>query len=215
MKLYWVFSKTKTEDWFVIAKSKQKAERFFENAEGFDTYEGQAELICLIPKKIIVKFEVEEEKFPNLEILKELGGVIYSEDVPRIINFNGKVYVEGHLTYKTAYEEIENKTGVYIIRFQNTDNYKIGITKNLKTRISQFSTGNPDNIIIEYFIATEHYKSLEKHFHSIFKNNRMKGEWFKFTQKEFQELESNLVILAESDLFFVYDIKGLYEWLHK
>lgn len=215
MKLYWVFSKTKTEDWFVIAKSKLQAERFFENAEGFDMYDGQAELICVVPKEIINKYDIYEENFANLEILKELGGVVYSEEVPRIVNINGKVYVEGHLTYEIAYDEIENKTGVYIIRFQNTDNYKIGITKNLKTRISQFSTGNPDNIIIEYFIATKHYKSLEKHFHSIFKKYRMKGEWFKFTQQEFEEVESNLVILSKSDLFFVYDIKGLFEWLHK
>ena len=215
MKLFWIFTKCKTEDWFVIAQTKYKAERFFENSEGFDTFYCKSKQICTIEKSIIEKYKIHEEGYAQLDIIKELGGIIYSSDVPRILNLNGLVYIEGHLAYKMAFEEIKSKSGVYIIKFQNTDKYKIGITKNLKSRISQFSTGNPDNIIIEYFIATKHYKSLEKHFHNIFKNNKMKGEWFKFTTKDLQELKSTLVVLAKSDLFFVYDIKGLFEWLNE
>lgn len=214
MKLFWLTSIIKTEDWFVVAETKRKAERFFEDAEGFGKYEGKAKNICNISNDLISKYEIEKEEYPRHELIKDLGGIFHSEDVPRIVNFNGNLYIEGHLTYISAFEQIGEKPGVYIVRFQNTETYKIGITKKLKKRISQLSTGSPHNIMIEYFIATEHYKSLEKHFHKIFKNHRVKGEWFRFNKEEFYELECHLSVLQKSDSFFVYNIKGLYQMLY-
>lgn len=215
MNLYWVTSKIGTEDWFVVAKSKINAERFFESAEGFEENDGKAKLICSISKELIEKFKLEIENYPPMELLKDLGGTIYSDLVPRIVNINGKVYKEGELTYYSSFKDLKNKTGVYIIRIQNSNTYKIGITKDLKSRISNFTTANPNTIKIEYFIETIHYKSLEKHFHRIFKNNRMSGEWFNFSHDEFQIVESNLAVLHKSNLFFVYDFKGLYKELYE
>lgn len=214
MKLFWVSTKIGTENWFVIASNKMKAERYFENYEGFDTGDAKAAQIAEIPANILEKQNVSKEQHPRLELLIDLGGKVHSDKVPRIVNFNGKVYTEGHLTYFSIFQQSKNKCGVYIIRIQNTDHFKIGITNDLKKRMSNFATGNPQNLKIEYFVATKHYKSLEKHFHEIFKENRTKGEWFNFNETEFRDLESHLVVLHRSKEFFVHDLKGLYIWLN-
>jgi hypothetical protein len=214
MKLFWISTACKTEDWFVTAIGDPEAKGFFENYEGFDEYDATSEFICDVSVSLIEKFELKEAQYPPMELLFELGGKIYSEIVPRIVNFNGKIYKEGNLSILTAVQQIGIKEGVYIIQSGDTGKYKIGITRNIKRRLTQISTGNPNDLKLEYFVSTKHYKSLEKRFHQIFNLSRIKGEWFSFSKDEFEILQANLAILQESDAFFVYDIKGLHEHLN-
>lgn len=67
---------------------------------------------------------------------------------------------------------------------------------------------NPDSIKIVYFVKSEHYLSLERHLHQIFKEERIRGEWFIFDDTKLSELETNLYLLqskAPND-FVVYNI---------
>ncbi len=113
------------------------------------------------------------------------------------------------MTEPIFFNEIGGEKGVYVIKMQNTEKYKIGKTIDLKRRLKQFSTGNPENIKITYFIATEHYKSLEKHLHEVFNDSRISGEWFSFNEERLQELESHLSLLQsdQSKAFKVYNLK--------
>lgn len=74
----------------------------------------------------------------------------------------------------------------YVYLLTSTDingeiSYKIGITKNdIKKRIKQLQTGNPNEITLHSFYKTKHYKLLEKWLHRKFntKKTEMHNEWF-------------------------------------
>lgn len=207
--LYWVKTPCNYENWFAIAESEKQAEIFHEYAEGFNSDYAKAKFLCNIQDSLIEKHQVTESGWPSHELLIDLGGKFMASDNPRKINFNGIVYSEGIFTEKIFFDEIGEKAGVYVIRIQNTNKYKIGITKNLKRRIKQFSTGNPENIKIDYFIATERYKTLETELHEKFKTHRISGEWFEFDEVELFKLESELAIMIEKspDEYDFYNVK--------
>jgi len=211
MKLFWATTIDGYENWFVVAETEEKAAQFHEFSEGFNSGDAKAKYVCNIPKNLIERYEINEANWPSHQLLNELGGKIITEDNPRKVNFGGKIYTEGTFSEMMFIKDIDNVAGVYIIKNQNTKKYKIGITKNLKKRIKQFSTGNPENIKIVYFIKTKHYKSLEVHLHEIFKNYRIGGEWFNFSDEKLSEIENNFELLqhrAPSD-FKVYNIKNV------
>ena len=183
MKLFWVTTPCHYEDWFAVAENKKQAEQFHEFAEGFNPGYAKAKFICDISKDLVRRYNLVESNWPNHKLLTELGGKIITEDNPRKVNFGGVIYREGTCTEGIFFDEFGSKSGVYVIRIQNTEKYKIGETKNLKRRIQQLSTGNPENIKIVYFIATKSYNSLEKHLHKNFSEFRIGGEWFKFGAK--------------------------------
>jgi hypothetical protein len=211
MNLYWITTPDGYENWFAFAKTKRQVEKFHENAEGFDNNYANAELVCRIPKELCDRYELTAEGagWPSNELLKELGGKFDTEDNPRIINFFGKVFIEGTFTEGIFFNEIKIKSGVYVIKVQNSKKYKIGITINIKKRLKPFSTGNPFNLKLLYFIETLHYKSLEKHLHNVFKEYRIKGEWFNFDDSDLQEIEYTLAHIANtSDEFILHNIKN-------
>jgi hypothetical protein len=211
MKLYWATTTDGYEDWFVVAKSKKEAAEFHEYAEGFDPEYANAKLICSIPKELIEKYKINEANWPSLELIGELGGKIISDANPRRVNFNGKIYKEGTFTESIFFDSIVSDAGVYVLNIQKTDKYKIGISQNIRKRIKQFETGNPENIKVVFYVETAHYKSLEKKLHEIFKNDRIGGEWFLFDEERLEELETNLIYLqskAPNDFKF-YNVKAL------
>lgn len=211
MKLFWATTKEGYEDWFVIANSKEVAEEYHEDSEGFNTGDAKAKFVCNISEDLIQKYKLYGPDWPTIELLSDLGGLIISESNPRKVNFNGKMYVEGNFSEGMFFDDVGNVAGVYIIRIQNSQKYKIGKTINLRKRIKQFSTGNPENLKLDYFIETKHYQSLERHLHNIFKNDRIGGEWFLFDDKKLEELVSNLALLQSkgSEYFKIYNIKDV------
>ena len=67
---------------------------------------------------------------------------------------------------------------VYIIKCQNTNFYKIGVSDNIEDRLKSLQTANPRKLIlVSGFICKEPFK-LEKIIHSQYKNERREGEWF-------------------------------------
>jgi len=211
VNLYWVTTPDGNEDWFVVAKSQILAEQFHEHAEGYDYNYAKAKLVCSISKEIYSKYQndMEPEHWPTHELLKDLGAKILAEGNPRIVNINGQVYSEGNFTESVIYRLCSNLSGVYIIRIQNTEQYKIGMTTNLTKRIKQIKSSNPYNIKLVYFVTTEHYRSLEAHLHKIYKSYRGIGEWFHFKEEDIYELEQILLYieLEGHGLFKFYNIK--------
>lgn len=211
MNLYWVTTPNGFEDWFAVAKSKKEAEEFHEAAEGFGPNYATAKKVCKIKKTLIEKYNLSEEDWPSHELLEKLGGNIVTDDNPRVVNFFGKIYKEGTFTEGIFFRDLGESSGVYIIKIQNTSDYKIGRTINIQRRLNEFGTGNPFNLKLVYFIETPHYLSLEKHLQDLFKNYRTKGEWFAFDEEKLSELEVILYYLnykAPND-FKVYNIKNI------
>ena len=67
---------------------------------------------------------------------------------------------------------------VYIIKCQNTNFYKIGVSDYIEDRLKNLQTANPRKLIlVSGFICKEPFK-LERIIHSQYKNERREGEWF-------------------------------------
>ncbi|MGC4056640.1 MAG: GIY-YIG nuclease family protein [Chitinophagaceae bacterium] len=213
MNLYWLTTSDGFENWFVFANTQKLAEQFHENGEGYGNNYAKAELVCVIPQNLVDQYNLKEqaEFWPSHDLLRELGAKIESEDNPRIVNFNGKVYKEGNFTEGFFLSDIGRSKGVYVINVQNTNKYKIGRTSNLSLRLKQIKTSSPYNIKLVYFIRTLHYVSLEAHLHKAFKAYRGQGEWFDFDDITLKEFEMNLALLDDAPFnqFKSYNIKAL------
>ena len=86
---------------------------------------------------------------------------------------------------------------VYIVNSKGTNNYKIGYSSNVESRIKQLQTSNACEIIlIEKYDCKDAY-TLEARIHNhgkLFKNKK-KGEWYELTEEELfkcQELVEEL-----------------------
>lgn len=91
MNLYWVTTEDHDEDWFVVAKTKELAEREHEESEGYDPGDASASFVLHIPERIVVTQgggSMGELKLMGAEILPQVGP-------HRVVRINGKVYCEG------------------------------------------------------------------------------------------------------------------------
>lgn len=80
---------------------------------------------------------------------------------------------------------------LYIVRFSNTKYYKIGITNNIKQRLSSLQVGSPKKLYLYKQFTIRNRKELEKIeriLHNYFnkKGCKMSGEWYFLTHYELQ-----------------------------
>lgn len=76
--------------------------------------------------------------------------------------------------------DIEPDRFVYVAKESISGRYKIGISKNPEKRIKELNTGNPEQLILVHaYLVSEQGNLSESLAHSIFEENRLKGEWFK------------------------------------
>jgi phage regulator Rha-like protein len=66
---------------------------------------------------------------------------------------------------------------LYVI--QVNEYVKIGVTRNLELRMQTIQTASPYEINLCYQASLNKACYVEKKLHNIFKNNRIRGEWFK------------------------------------
>jgi len=93
MILYWVTTDDQYEDWFVLAPSPEEATQYFENYEGYNLGDAEAEEILEISDDLQV-----EKGWPSRELLEKLGFNYYlSDDHTRVVEFLGRKFIEGSL----------------------------------------------------------------------------------------------------------------------
>jgi len=67
--------------------------------------------------------------------------------------------------------------------------YKIGKSQDPKTRFRQINSGSPVEC---YFVYHEKYdedvKDLEKEYHNMFADKRIRGEWFDLTEDDLHKI---------------------------
>lgn len=76
-----------------------------------------------------------------------------------------------------------NETITYILKDVSTGYYKIGKSNNISKRFNALSCGN-----ISLKVAAYIYKDIEKELHLKYRVNRIKNEWFCFTDEEFNNI---------------------------
>ena len=80
---------------------------------------------------------------------------------------------------------------VYVINAIGTKHYKIGFSSTPGTddRIKQMQTGNAHELECVLELPTFHYRYIEKFLHIVFKQKRIRGEWFKLNKADLKKIE--------------------------
>jgi hypothetical protein len=92
MKLYWVSTEDHDEDWFIIAPSPKEASQYFENFEGYNPGDADAEEILDIPENVTA-----DTGWPSEELLIKVGVKFLLNDQTRVVEISGRKFCEGML----------------------------------------------------------------------------------------------------------------------
>jgi len=88
---------------------------------------------------------------------------------------------------------------VYLISRLGTMQYKIGIATDIKKRIQALSTATPDELKLMFSVRSEKAEKIEKYIHQLFHDNRIRGEWFLFTNREVIHTILAMILFAGGD----------------
>ena len=92
VKLFWVETADRAEDWFVVARTKRGAARWHEKAEGYGSGDAVATFVLRIPSDLEAS-----EGWPSHELLEACGAKFRRGETPRVVEIAGVQYVEGYL----------------------------------------------------------------------------------------------------------------------
>lgn len=82
---------------------------------------------------------------------------------------------------------------IYVIKCSGSHYYKIGKSRNGgKQRMRSMQTGIPYDLELIKEVKIEFIDKAEKELHSIFKDNRVRGEWFLFTDTQLNVLFNSI-----------------------
>lgn len=148
-----------------------------------------------------VKVLVDNHGFlPNLEEMIELKEIIdyclenISEEEIKRINeeeYNKKFNMREN---KIVDENIKKtKDGyVYIIKKNDENIVKIGMSKNYSERTKQISTKLPFEVETVKVFKTKDMYSLEKKLHDFYKEKRLNGEWFELNNEDLEYIKNGM-----------------------
>lgn len=206
--IYWVTTPCNVENWFIIAASEQEARNLHEDGEGFNRGYARAKQICIIPNELFEKHLKNDDNYwPSLELLKELGFGIIEREPPRIVSYESKIYYEGGSMIKIVEYHTSKFPGLYIINILNTDKYKVGFTTNLEARLQAIRTMLPYPVRLRFYIITAHYKELEKEIHKMLLSRIARREWFSLNEEDINQLTEKLFEL-DIEKYHVIDYKN-------
>jgi len=94
---------------------------------------------------------------------------------------------------------------VYLIGCENSDKYKIGISKNPAKRLTELQTANGDSLELINVFNTRHGFACERAVQGNYASNKTIGEWFQLDDtavSKFSEVcakvEANFDVLLEN-----------------
>ena len=87
---------------------------------------------------------------------------------------------------------IETKPGyLYLLRNTVLGGYKIGITTAPESRFKALAVGEKTELV--GYWQTEHYRELERHYHKVYKEERVpQSEWFNLTVESVDDIISQM-----------------------
>lgn len=88
-------------------------------------------------------------------------------------------------------ESEPNPTSIYIIKEEGKNFYKIGVARNVESRLKQIKTGNPNELTVIYqkeFPDGKTAYHLENKCHNIVKDKRIYSEWFELSKTDVDKL---------------------------
>lgn len=90
---------------------------------------------------------------------------------------------------------------LYIIRNLETNQIKIGRSKNVEKRLTQLQTANSSKLCVLFKFETEYSSKLESFLHSFFKHKNINGEWFDIDYKDLDKVEYLCNVMNNNYMF--------------
>lgn len=84
---------------------------------------------------------------------------------------------------------------VYVVKIfsDNINYYKIGVARNLESRIKSFKTSNPLKLSIEIAFYVDEMYMIEKYFHCLFEDKRHHNEWFVLSDEDLELIKNKAI----------------------
>ncbi len=79
---------------------------------------------------------------------------------------------------------------IYLTKQTATNFFKIGITKNINTRLKQLQIGSGISLEVIHTFSTKYNYKLEATLHTHFNSKRINSEWFELTPEDEKEFIS-------------------------
>lgn len=95
---------------------------------------------------------------------------------------------------KESFNKKENINYVYLMIDHNTGYTKIGRSKNPSHREKTLQSQKPTIELMAYYIAD---KSIETYLHNLYKDKRVRGEWFNLKDDEIACIKKELLDIAQ------------------
>ena len=86
---------------------------------------------------------------------------------------------------------------VYVMQNRQNGYYKIGRSISPTNRERTLQAQEPDVVLLHKWFASA---EIEKMLHEKFKGNRLRGEWFKLSQDDIDNIKSIMEIICEGQL---------------
>jgi len=114
-------------------------------------------------------------------------------EIPQTLNlFKGEPIFKTKVPQR-GFDEIKELGHVYIISnvaFKGV--YKVGIAKNVKSRLNSYQTSDPHrNYVLEYSIETPYFKEIERHIHTKFKCSQQ-GDYEWVFVENWQDIKADI-----------------------
>lgn len=87
-------------------------------------------------------------------------------------------------------QDIERSGFVYLIRSGESNKYKIGISKNVPSRLATLQTANPEKMELICAFASSDARRKEAELHNAFEQRRITREWFELSQDDVRSIMS-------------------------
>ena len=134
-------------------------------------------LLALLLKNLIGQWIGIDVSVKAYELVKErLQEEVASKD--NLFQFNNKLHYSTYPPKRTDNTTTDDKLKKYVYVISNKHfkgMYKVGIAKDIKSRLNSYQTSDPHRSYkLEYQIYTEKYREIEKQIHKTFDS---KHEW--------------------------------------
>jgi hypothetical protein len=90
----------------------------------------------------------------------------------------------------TISERGDGFRSVYVIQSGNTNYYKIGVSVDPYSRMKDLQIGNPVDLKIIASYKVKDAEKIEHELHTVFKNKRLKREWFELNKRDLEVCNS-------------------------
>jgi hypothetical protein len=147
-------------------------------------YTEEFDAFCLLDQRGLI---YSRDEF--IALVNEIGKFYLSVNPQDITDTNNDIISQSHSDNCQEIVVKKNKVWKYVYLISKGNNhYKIGITSNLKSRLSQIRTVEPRALLLHFFGADDALRA-ERILHKNYISKNVGGEWFNLSISDIEDIK--------------------------